>query len=308
MKVTIIGCGALGSFFAFKFLRAGIDAQVCQRPGAQYEALRTNGIVFVDKEGKTGSVKCMVSDKLEDLAPSDIALVMVKAYQTENVAKELEGRMNPGCTVLTLQNGLGNAEALARVLGDESVAAGTCTYGAHRLQPGMISWGGDGIVRYGPWKEERELGPVEEILDRSGLEGKLEKDPRKALWEKAVLNASVNTVSALTRLENGKMLEYPETLRLIEALVSEGAAAARMAGLEVETGKMWDLVRSVLEKTASNRTSMLQDIENGRRTEVDAIVGPLIKAARVKGESLPRLETVLALVRAFDWKRESAGT
>jgi 2-dehydropantoate 2-reductase len=80
------------------------------------------------------------------------------------------------------------------------------------------------------------------------------------------------------------MLEYPETLRLIEALVSEGAAAARMRAWSVETGKMWDHVRSVLEKTASNRTSMLQDIENGRRTEVDAIVGPLIKAARVKGE------------------------
>lgn len=299
MKVTIIGCGALGSLLAFKLVRAGVDVRVCQRPGAQFEALKADGITFLDREGNTEKAKCPVVPSLEGLESADLVLVLVKAYQTEEAALEIKGHLLSNGIVLTLQNGLGNAEILARELGEDHIAAGTCTYGAHRVGPGIIAWGGDGMIRIGPWKRGTDVSPVKALLEGAGMEVRLEPDPRSALWEKVILNASVNTVSALTRLKNGQMLEMPHAVELMRELAEEGITAAKLAGEEIENESMWALVRSVLGKTADNRTSMLQDVENGRETEVDAIVGMLVDQARARGETLPRLETVFALVKCL---------
>jgi len=300
MKVTIIGCGALGSLLAFKLVRAGVDVLVCQRPGAQFDAIQANGITFLDREGNTVKAKCTVVPALDGLEPAaDLVLVLVKAYQTEEAALSLKGHLPHNGIVLTLQNGLGNAETLARELGEDHVAAGTCTYGAHRVGPGIIAWGGDGMIRFGPWKRGRDVSRVMEILERAGMEVRLEPDPRRALWEKVILNASVNTVSALTRLKNGQMLEMPDAVELMRELAEEGIRAAKLAGEEIDNESLWALVRSVLDKTADNRTSMLQDVENGRETEVDAIVGMLVEQARLRGETLARLETVYALVKCL---------
>lgn len=299
MKVTIVGCGALGSLLAFKLVRAGIDVGVCQRPGKQFDAIRDEGITFIDRDGKAEKVNCMVESGLDDLPLADLVLVLVKAYQTEDAATALKGHVPRKGFVLTLQNGLGNAETLARVIGEEHVAAGTCTYGAHRIGPGRIAWGGDGLVRFGPWKAGEDLSRIEALMQKAGIETRLERDPRRALWEKVILNASVNTVSALTRLKNGQILESPEAVALMRKLVEEGVRAAHLAGEAVETEPMWLLVRTVLGKTANNRTSMLQDVENKRKTEVDAIVGTLVDQARENGETLARLETVYALVKSL---------
>lgn len=302
MKVAIIGCGALGSFLAFKLIRAGADVLVCQRPGIQYDSLKAQGILFIDREGKHEKVGCRVTSSLDGLGAADFALVLVKAYQTEEAARALEGKVSRRGIVLTLQNGLGNAELLAMAVGEERVAAGTCTYGAHRIGPGTIAWGGDGTVRLGPWKKGRDLSEVVDLLKSAGIETRLEEDPRRALWEKVILNASVNPVSALTRLGNGRILDLPEAVGLVKELVWEGVRAAHLAGEEIDARAMWSLVRSVLEKTANNRTSMLQDVENGRQTEVDAIVGTLVEQGRTKGEVLVRLETVYALVTSIGFE------
>lgn len=303
MKVTVLGCGALGSLMAFRLVRAGTEVQACQRPGPQLEALKSDGIVFVDQDGKEERARCRVASSLSQLDKADVTLVMVKAYQTEEAALQLSGHLTPCGIALTMQNGLGNAEILASVLGEEKVAAGTCTYGAHRVGPGRVAWGGDGLIRLGPWKKGVDLAFVAALLENSGLKTKLDEDPRKALWEKVILNAAVNTVSALTRLENGVLLGNPDTSGLIDRIVREGVEAAWLSGFRLENESMHSLVMSVLEKTAKNRTSMLQDVENGRRTEIDAIVGTLVEAGRKNGVSLPRLETVYALIRSLSFEQ-----
>lgn len=300
MKVAVFGCGSLGSLLAFKLIRTGAEVRIYQRPGVQYEALKKNGILFIDREGKAERVPCNVTSNADSLEPADLALVLVKAYQTEEVAMVLRGALGDEGVALTLQNGLGNAEILEKELGSERVAAGTCTYGAHRLGPGVIAWGGDGIVRLGPWKVGRDLSEVAFLLDKAGITTRIEANPRKALWEKVILNASVNTVSALTRLRNGHILESPNAVELMRHLVLEGVDAACLAGERIEPEPMWVLVRSVLEKTSNNKTSMLQDIEGNRRTEVDAIVGKLLVEAKKKGRILERLETVYALIKSIE--------
>lgn len=308
MNVLVVGCGALGSLLAFKMLRAGIPVRVLQRKGAQYDALKTGGIRFFDSEGRMERVFCEVVSVLDGREPVDLALVTVKTYQTEEAAMTLQGQLAEKGIALTLQNGLGNAEILAKVLGAERVAAGICTYGAHRRGPGEIAWGGDGVIRFGPWKAGVDVSAVEELLRRAGMETLLEGDPRKALWEKVILNAAVNPVSALTRTKNGLLLESSETLDLVFQLVEEGVLAARSAGEKIETGPMRDLVRSVLEKTANNRTSMLQDVENGRRTEAEAILGRLLSIARQKGNDLIRMQTLYALIRGVETAFEKRGS
>lgn len=300
MNVLVVGCGALGSLLAFKMVRAKIPVKVLQRQGAQYDALKTGGIRFIDREGRMERVFCEVVPTLDGIEPVDLALVTVKAYQTEEAASVLRGRLSENGVALTLQNGLGNAEILEKTLGAERVAAGICTYGSHRRGPGEIAWGGEGMIRFGPWKAGMDLSWVEALLKQAGMETFLERDPRKALWEKVILNASVNPVSALVRTRNGVLLESPETLALVFQLVEEGVKAAQSAGVEVATEPMKNLVGSVLEKTANNKTSMLQDVESGRRTEIEAILGRLLAYAREKGKELIRMETLYALIRAVE--------
>jgi len=304
MNVIVVGCGALGSLLAFKMVRAKIPVRVLQRKGAQYDALKAGGIRYIDREGRIERVFCEVVPNLDGIESVDLALITVKAYQTEEAASVLRGRLSENGVALTLQNGLGNAEVLEKTLGAERVAAGICTYGSHRRGPGEIAWGGDGMIRFGPWENGVDLSRVAALLKQAGIETVLERDPRQALWEKVILNAAVNPVSALVRTRNGVLLESPETRALVFQLVEEGVQAARCAGEQIETEPMKKLVRSVLEKTANNRTSMLQDVESGRRTEVDAILGRLLGYAREKGNRLIRMETLYALIRAIETASE----
>ncbi len=305
MKVTIVGCGALGSLVAFRLISSGKNVRVFQREGAQLAALKEQGILYKDREGKTERVPCSARSELDGVEPADLAIVLVKAYQTEAASKALKNHLAEGGVALTLQNGLGNAEILAKVLGVEKVAAGTCTYGAHRLAPGKIAWGGDGVLRFGPWGREKDLSAVEALFREAGFEVRPEKDPRRSLWEKVILNASANTVSALTRLRNGQMLASRDAVELMREIVNEGVRGARTAGVEFDSQKMWGEVERVLEKTARNKTSMLQDVESQRKTEVDAIVGSLVKQARHEKEKLVRLETVYALIKSLEKGFES---
>ena len=154
MSVTIVGCGALGSLLAARLIEGGLRVQALQRPGAQLEALRREGItVERDRTGTTRRFRlAAVSDDPSQLEPSRLVVILVKAYDTEGVqaARQI---LEPEGTVLTLQNGLGNPEKLAPLFGEERVAAGVATYGAYRTAPGVIRWGGDGFIVLGPWQQ-----------------------------------------------------------------------------------------------------------------------------------------------------------
>jgi 2-dehydropantoate 2-reductase len=303
MVVTVVGCGALGSLIAARLIEGGLKVQVLQRPGAQLEALRRSGITIeADRTGTTRNFRpAAVSDDPAALAPSRLAIVLVKAYSTGEVHPVRAVLAQDG-VVLTLQNGLGNAEVLAALFSDARVAAGVATYGAYQLAPGVIHWGGDGFITLGPWQPGAEMSWIGDLMAGAGLRVTYVEDPRPAIWRKLFINAMVNTTAALTGMGNGELLANPMALEMMKRLGREAVMAAGRAGVVLDFDEMWAMHLDNLERTAANRPSMLQDLEAGRQTEIDAISGGVLQHARDDGE-FPYTRSVYTLLKAIDLQR-----
>lgn len=283
MVVTIAGCGALGCLLGARLIEAGITVQAYQRAGAHQEALRRDGITL-ELEGTTRVYRlARVTHRAADLQPAKLLIVLVKAYQTSELtaARDL---LAPDGAALTLQNGLGNAEILANLVGENRLAAGITTYGAHRVAPGVIRWGGDGYILSGPWAPDVDLSWTVELLNRANLNATYVADPREPLWKKLAINAMVNPLAALTRQRNGDLRKDAGLLALMEQICRETLTAAERAGVRLDFERLWSMHLENLERTAANRPSMLQDVEAGRRTEIEAISGSILRCARSESE------------------------
>jgi 2-dehydropantoate 2-reductase len=303
MVVTVVGCGALGSLIAARLIEGGVKVQVLQRGGPQLEALERNGITIeADRTGKTTHFRLeAISDDPAALEPSRLIIVLVKAHGTAGVHPAQEVLAQDG-VVLTLQNGLGNAEKLADLFGATRVAAGVATYGAYQLAPGVIHWGGDGFIILGPWRMGQEMSWISDLMAGAGLNASYVEDPRPAIWKKLAINAMVNTTAALTGMNNGEMLANPMAMDVMKRLGREAVVAGGRAGIVLDFDELWTMHLENLERTAANKPSMLQDVEAGRQTEIDAISGGVLEYARDE-QDFPHTRAVYALLKAIDVHR-----
>jgi 2-dehydropantoate 2-reductase len=269
MRVQIMGAGALGCLFGALIQQAGYEVVYVAR-GKQYEALkkrlRVSGLMEAEFLVKASSKP----------VDADVTFVTVKAYDTENAARAL-AEIDPGI-VCSLQNGVGNEGILMRYL--NKVIGGTTTYGANMLEPGHIVFAGKGVTYIGEMDGSitEEVRVVEKVLKNSYIEVEVVEDIRRRIWEKAAINACINPITALARVRNGKIAEVKELWDIAEKIAEECEAV--MTTLGFETARLKEVVREVAIKTASNRSSMLQDIEKGKRTEIDFINGAFV----AKGE------------------------
>ena len=302
--ITIAGCGALGSLLAARLIEGGQSVQAFQRSGEQLEALRKNGITIIgDRTGEDRNFKLSaISDNPSDLVPSRLIIVLVKSYSTEFVYP-VKNTLTDDGVVLTLQNGLGNAEKLVEEFSENRVAAGVDTYGAHQISPGTIGWGGDGYIILGPWQQKEKMTWIHELLATAGLNVSYVEDPRPAMWRKLAINAMVNTTAALTRMKNGELLSYPPVMALMDHLGKETVIAASRAGILLDFEEIWKMHLENLQRTAENRPSMLQDVEANRQTEIEAISGAVLKYAR-DDQEFPYTRSVYALLKTIDLKAD----
>ncbi len=304
MFVTIAGCGALGSIFASGLLQSGADVQIFQRKGLTLDALREQGGVRIRKDdGKQEELFpfSIITDRVQDLEPSDLIVVLVKSYSTEDLAP-LECVLKNDGAVLTLQNGLGNAEILSDIFGKWRIAAGVATYGAYRISPGIIQAAGKGLVSVGPWKSGIDRSWITDLLSEAGFKAEYVADPKPYIWRKLAVNAMVNTTAALTHMKNGDLINDPLILELMKRLGHETLKAAERAGVELDFNELWEFFMLNLRKTASNKPSMLQDIEAERKTEIESISGGILKYA-IDEYDLPFTRSVYSLIRAIDRSR-----
>jgi len=292
VRILVFGAGSLGSLVGGLLARAHEVTLVGRDP--HVSAVRTGGLEL------TGEVSATVRPRATTAVPDDsfdLALVTTKAYDTPAAASALAG--GDVGVVCSLQNGLGNEERLAEAL-SAPVLAGTCTYGARLVEPGRVACTGVGEVTVGPREggESTAADDAGAALAAGGVEVTVARDMPRRLWEKLAVNAGINAVTALSRVDNGALVDGPAT-GTARTAASETARVARAHGVDLNAGAMTDHTVSVAETTAENVSSMRADVEAGRRTEVDAINGAVVERAP---EPVPVNETLTALVRA--WERE----
>jgi 2-dehydropantoate 2-reductase len=300
MKLAVLGPGALGCLLAALFREAGVDVSLVDYRPERVARLRLQGIQ-VHALAEVHRVVNVPIGLAPEVGPCDLTIVAVKAYQTETAARALPGLMSQGGMALTLQNGLGNLEAIARTVGPERLLAGVGLLGVTRQDEGRIIYAGRGAIYIGVPIGSRvsriEVAAVVDLFRRAGLECQPREDIEAVLWEKLVINAGINPLTALLRVPNGALLQLPEAWEVAVAAAQEAQAVARAAGLTL-IGDPASRLRQVCTHTAANRSSMLQDILAGRPTEIEALNAQVSSRGRALGLSTPVNDLLTRLLRA----------
>jgi len=259
-------------------------------------ALRAHGVRLVEADGAQRAWPVRIAADPAECRGVRCALVLVKAWQTERAAQQLAACLPADGLALTLQNGWGNRETLEQALGPERVALGTTTLGATLLAPGVVRAGGQGPVTLG---SHPRVQPLAELLRAAGFDVRLTGDVDGLAWGKLVINAAINPLTALLRAPNGQLLERPEARALMGLAASEAAAAGLAQGLHLPFDDPVAAAEDVARRTAVNHSSMYQDVQRGRPTEIDAICGAVVQAGERVGVATPVNRTLWLLVRAI---------
>ena len=299
MKITIVGAGAMGSLFGALLAEGGHEVRLLDIWQEHVDAVNEKGL-SVEREGKIRSVVLQASTDLREVGKADLVIVFVKSSQTEKAAETARSVLHKDGWVLTLQNGMGNAEAIARVVPASRILAGTTSHGATMLGPGMIRHAGVGPTVIGAWTGEEPSGAQEmaECLSRAGIETVVADDVRSVIWNKLLVNVGINAVTALTGIRNGQLLDLEPTRWISRTAVEEAMAVARKLGVRVRDDAV-SHVFQIAEATAANRSSMGQDVDHKRRTEIGAINGYIVKEAENLGLAVPVNRTLAGLVETM---------
>ena len=283
-ELLIVGTGALATLFAARLAASGALVTMLGSWQAGLDALEKDGACLTLEDGRelTGQVAA-VSDP-STLGRVRLALVLVKAWQTERAAAQLRECLSDDGLAVSLQNGLGNRETLIRFLDDSRVGLGVTTLGATLLGPGRAGFGGDGLVSI---ETHPRLGPLEKLLNGAGFRVDIVPDARVLVWSKLVVNSAINPLTALLGVPNGALLERAGARALMAGLANETAVVARALGVALPFADAVAAVEAVARRTAANHSSMLQDAQRGAQTEIDAICGAVVRAGEQAGVPTP---------------------
>jgi 2-dehydropantoate 2-reductase len=260
-------------------------------------ALQENGARLIDLQGNEKNFPVRATDDPRECAGTKLAIVLVKAWQTECVASQLQTCLADDGLVLTLQNGLGNRETLIKSLGSHRVALGSTTTGATLLGPGSVKEAGAGIISI---EQNQTLGPFEAALRSAGFDVRMIEDVQSLVWGKLVINAAINPLTALLRVKNGELLERPSAREMMGALARETAQVANAEGINLPFDEPVAMAEEVARKTGANTSSMLQDVLRGAPTEIDAICGAVVRTAEKHRLKTPLNWACWQLVRSLD--------
>jgi 2-dehydropantoate 2-reductase len=301
MKIAIVGPGALGCLLAALFFRAGEEVVLVDYRPERVGLLRRQGVELQTLAGERHTLR--VPDVLPDEAgPADLTIMAVKAHQTGAAALNLPRLMAAGGLALTLQNGLGNLEAMAKEVGPSRLLGGVAYLGVTRREEGHIIYAGRGPTYIGAPPGSKvsppEIATVVERFLHAGLECHAHPDIQALLWEKLMINVGINPLTALLRVPNGALPELPEAWELAVAAAAEAQQVARAAGLTVPHDPA-GLLERVCTATAANRSSMLQDILAGRPTEIEALNAQVTARGQTLGIPTPVNHLLTQLLRAL---------
>lgn len=294
--ILIVGTGALATLFAARLAASGHPVTMLGSWQAGLEALAHEGARLVDSQGRVQVSAVRVARNPRGVKGAKHALLLVKSWQTAQAATQLAECIPPDGLVVTLQNGLGNDNILSKVLGRRRVSLGVTTTGATLLGPGLVRPGGEGRISL---QAHPRLGGMELALNDAGFRTEVVEDARSLVWGKLVVNAAINPLTALLRVPNGELLNRPSARLVMKSLASETAAVAYAQGIRLPFEDPVDAAESVARRTATNHSSMFQDVLRGAPTEIDAICGAVTRAGKKAGIPTPVNQVCWQLVQAI---------
>jgi 2-dehydropantoate 2-reductase len=299
--VAVVGCGAVGSLFAANLATLDdVEVWAYDLDRAHVAAIERDGLRLTGAGDVVSRLRA-TTDAAE-LPPCDFGIVATKAMHTDGAIAATAHAFAGGC-VATVQNGIGNEEAIAAHV--ERVIRGTTFPAGKLVEPGVVQWDVRGETTFGPFEDRpAPLAEVERLADactRAGMPTHAVPDARGPQWRKVIFNAATNPLGALTGLTHGAVCEQPPLRLLASQLVDEGKAVAAAQGIELDSDPE-ELIDYAARRDVAygHKASMLQDLEARRQTEVDYLNGGIVRFGQDHGVAAPVNQLIWALVKGVE--------
>ena len=299
MKIGFLGCGAMGSIYAGNLTKAH-EVYIFDAMPAVCEAVNTTGITIDEPDGSTRVYHPVIATTdPSTIGEMDIMIVFVKYLFLESALEKCKTMIGPNTIVLSLQNGVGNYDEIAKVVPEKQICCGTTAHGATNLGPGHSRHTGVGPTNVGTIKGGHESAEkVAEALRAGGFEVNVQANVMQLIWHKLFANIAINAITALLDVTNGTIAENQHERHLAEKMVREAVAVANATGctfdVEAELKNAFDVALA----TGTNRSSMLQDVTRKGITEIKIINGAVVKEGKAAGVPTPYNEAIVDLILA----------
>lgn len=301
MRILVVGAGAVGSYLT-AILSGSNDVTVLARPHQVSDM--SSGGVFLDGLFETHVIPKSVNSTI-GLDRFELVILAVKSYSTDDALSDISSCVDRSTVLLSLQNGLDNEQRMEKRFPANPIVGGTTSIGVIYHSANQVELTGTGRTVVGGYNDagKEAAARVAEALSSGGLPTEVTRGIREEIWAKGIINSAINPLTAITGLRNGSLLEVPELHEMMRAVAEESASVARATGITLPDDDPVARVEEVASMTAGNRSSMLQDILNGRRTEVDAINGALARTGEAVGVPVPLNSALRTLVLGIEMSR-----
>jgi 2-dehydropantoate 2-reductase len=307
MKIAVVGAGGIGGYFGGLLAHAGADVTFIAR-GAHLEALQRDGLRLTTSHGDY-TIPVRATDDPAAVGPVDLVLFCVKSQDTEEAAAAIRPLVRDDTAVLSLQNGVDNEEKIAAILGRGVVLGGVARIEAAIVEPGVVMQAGRArSIELGALRpEDRPVAErVYQELARGGFPVKLVDDTRYALWDKFYFLASIAGTTALARATIREIVDWPPTRQLFVDALNEAIAIARAEGVDLGAGAVERALRIADSAHETMRTSMERDLSRGRRLEVEALNGVIVRLGERHGIATPVHRCISATLSLANRRAEAA--
>jgi len=301
MNLSVFGAGSIGSLFAGRIAYSGFDVGVVGR-NPHITKIREKGLTVIEDDANLVSF-LPAETQFDPLSQqSDALLVTTKAYDNKNVANILANNISKDRPVFLIQNGMGNEQIFKEKLPDNPIYRAITTEAAELIHPGTVKHVAFGKTSFGlvSGKGNGFSHQVKDILSRSGFLVKTTQNIQLKMWHKLLANATICPLGTILHTRNGDILDRPSTERIFDAILDEGLALAKHLLPQEDFSASREFILTIIEKTRNNKCSMLQDIERGRRTEIDFMNGFIVRESRKYGLKTPINSAITELIRYLE--------
>ena len=301
----IVGAGAMGSLYGGRLAQAGFQVTLVDTWREHIEAIATAGL-HLDHESQTETISVTATIDSSDVEPVDVAIIYVNANSTADAAVKVAGILRDDGIALTLQNGVGNREALTSVLGEHRVMCGLSYASAAVMAPGHTTHTHEGPTWIGEWdgSKSHRLLTLSSAFERARLRPIVVDDIEALIWDKWILNSAINALCAITGLRQGEIPRTPSVELMQDKILDELFAIAAARSIRLSDVDLRDSIKDQCWKKF-NKPSMLQHMEAGKTTEIDALNGAAVRLGRECGVATPYNEALTLLIKGRERARSN---
>lgn len=306
MKLAVYGTGGVGGYFGGRLALAGVDVHLIAR-GAHLEALRQHGLQVTSTKGDF-HVELPATDDASGVGPCDYVLLAVKSFDNEAAAPRLRPLLGDRTAVISFQNGVDNEERIESAVGPGHVMGGVAYIFSRITEPGIIAHtGGPARLVFGEMDGIRS-GRAQRFLDaclKAGIDAELSEDIRSVLWDKFAFICAQAGMTAAVRLPIGELRTVDESWDAFKRIVEEVRAVAAAEGVELPADTVERHARFAQGLEPAGYSSLYDDLTSGRRMELEALHGTVVRRARRHGIPVPVCETIYAILKPWAVRNEA---